>query len=122
MPVLPIYVHYGLGLGTFVVGLVAGTQFAATLVSRLWAGRLADTRGPKPAVLTGLSVAGAAGLLYLFSVHLAATPNTSVANATATTAMMGSSALTTDPVFARWVGIFGSRSTFSNYGKAECTA
>ncbi len=32
MPVLPIHVRQGLGLGTFVVGLVAGTQFAATLI------------------------------------------------------------------------------------------
>ena len=37
MPVLPIHVHDGLGLGTFVVGLVAGSQFAASLISRPWA-------------------------------------------------------------------------------------
>src|SRR3954469_22166254 len=79
MPVLPIYVHQGLGLGTFVVGLVAGAQFAATLLSRLWAGRYADTRGPKRAVIAGLAVAGVAGLLYLISVHFARTPSTSVA-------------------------------------------
>src|SRR3954466_3632884 len=79
MPVLPIYVHQGLGLGTFVVGLVAGAQFAATLLSRLWAGRYAATRGSKPAVIAGLAVAGAAGLLYLISVHFASTPTTSVA-------------------------------------------
>src|SRR3954464_13987008 len=65
MPVLPVYVHQGLGLGTFVVGLVAGTQFAATLISRLWAGRYADVHGPKRAVLAGLSFAGAAGAAYL---------------------------------------------------------
>jgi hypothetical protein len=29
MPVLPLHVHQGLGLSTFVVGLVAGSQFAA---------------------------------------------------------------------------------------------
>ena len=34
MPVLPLHVHDGLGLGTFVVGLVAGSQFAASLISR----------------------------------------------------------------------------------------
>src|SRR3954468_2349761 len=78
MPVLPIYLHQGLGLGTFVVGLVAGTQFAATLLSRLWAGRYADTHGSKQAVLVGLTVAGAAGLLYIASVRFASTPNTSV--------------------------------------------
>jgi len=33
MPVLPLHVHQGLGLGTFIVGLVAGSQFAAALLS-----------------------------------------------------------------------------------------
>src|SRR3982750_3948911 len=79
MPVLPIYVHQGLGLGTFVVGLVAGTQFAATLLSRLWAGRYADAKGAKRAVIVGLVVAGGAGLLYVVSVQFASTPHTSSA-------------------------------------------
>ena len=43
MPVLPLHVHQGLGLGTFIVGLVAGSQFAAALLSRVWAGRNART-------------------------------------------------------------------------------
>jgi hypothetical protein len=34
MPVLPLHVHDGLGFGTFVVGLVAGSQFATSLISR----------------------------------------------------------------------------------------
>src|SRR6266436_1672943 len=51
MPVLPLHVHEGLGLSTFVVGLVAGSQFAASLVCRVWAGRHADTRGAKRAVV-----------------------------------------------------------------------
>ena len=74
MPVLPIYVHQRLGLGTFVVGLVAGSQFAATLISRLWAGRYTDMKGPKSAVLAGLLFAGAAGMAYLVSVQFAAKP------------------------------------------------
>src|SRR5438046_1832264 len=57
MPVLPLHVHQGLGFGTFVVGLVAGSQFAASLVSRVWAGRQADTRGAKQAVIAGLLAA-----------------------------------------------------------------
>ena len=43
IPVLPLHVHHRLGLSTFVVGLVTGSQFAAALVSRLWSGRYADT-------------------------------------------------------------------------------
>src|SRR5437773_11163406 len=65
MPVLPLHVHQGLGLGTFVVGLVAGAQFAASLISRLWAGHQADSRGAKRVVIIGLVAAGVSGLLYL---------------------------------------------------------
>jgi MFS family permease len=54
LPVLPLYVHQGLGLGTFVVGLATGSQFAASLVSRVWSGHFADSRGAKRAVLAGL--------------------------------------------------------------------
>lgn len=78
MPVLPLHVHQGLGLGTFVVGLVAGSQFAAALVSRVWAGRRADVRGAKHAVVVGLIVAAAAGLLYLLSLRFVSAPTISV--------------------------------------------
>lgn len=78
MPVLPIHVHDGLGLGTFAVGLVAGSQFAASLVSRPWAGHFSDRRGAKRGVVAGLIAAAASGLLYLLSIHVAA-PLASVA-------------------------------------------
>jgi len=79
MPVLPLHVHQGLGFGTFVVGLVSGTQFSAALFSRVWAGQHADSRGAKHTVLTGLSVAVAAGLFYLISLRFVAKPEASVA-------------------------------------------
>src|SRR4051812_13923696 len=44
LPVLPLHVHQGLGLSTFVVGLVTGSQFAASLVSRVWSGHYADSK------------------------------------------------------------------------------
>jgi MFS family permease len=78
MPVLPLYVHRGLGFGTFPVGLVAGSQFAAAIISRVWAGRHADARGPKIAVMTGLMVAAVAGLIYLLSLEFANAPAISV--------------------------------------------
>src|SRR5256885_15346339 len=78
MPALPLHVHQGLGLSTFVVGLVAGSQFAASLVSRVWAGRHADSRGAKHTVVVGLVAAAAAGLLYLLSLRFVSTPATSV--------------------------------------------
>lgn len=78
LPVLPLYVHEGLGLGTFVIGLVAGSQFSASLLSRLWAGHYADSRGAKRAIVTGLLIAAAAGLLYLLSLRFVSEPETSV--------------------------------------------
>ena len=78
LPVLPLHVHQGLGLGTFVVGLVAGSQFAASLVSRIWSGQFADRRGARRAVVAGLLAAGASGLLYLLSLLLVGAPAMSV--------------------------------------------
>lgn len=78
MPVLPLHVHNGLGLGTFVVGLVAGSQFAASLISRPWAGHYADSRGAKRGVIVGLLAAAASGLVYLLSLAFSS-PLTSVA-------------------------------------------
>jgi MFS family permease len=79
MPVLPLHVHDGLGLGTFLVGLVAGCQFAAALITRPWAGYFSDKRGPKRAVVAGLLAAVASGLLYLLSLQFTSAPSISVA-------------------------------------------
>jgi MFS family permease len=74
LPVLPLHVHQGLGFGTFLVGLVAGSQFVAAIGSRVLAGRHADARGAKAAVVLGLLIAAAAGLLYLASLRFAGMP------------------------------------------------
>jgi MFS family permease len=79
LPVLPLHVHQTLGLGTVIVGVVAGSQFAISLVSRVWAGRHADSRGAKRAVVVGLVAAAMAGLLYLLSLRFADAPWLSVA-------------------------------------------
>jgi MFS family permease len=78
LPVLPLHVHQGLGLGTFLVGLVAGSQFGAAILSRVLAGRDADASGPKHAVIVGLIIAAAAGLLYRVSLNFVAAPAISV--------------------------------------------
>ena len=78
LPVLPLHVHQGLGLSTFVVGLVTGSQFAASLISRVWSGHYADSRGAKRAVVVGLLTAVVAGLLYLLSLRFVGTPWLSV--------------------------------------------
>src|SRR5438445_4430453 len=79
MPVLPLYVHQRLGLSTFMVGLAAGVEFAAALVSRFWSGRYADTRGAKRAVVAGLLLGAGAGFLYLVSLRLAHVPAAAIA-------------------------------------------
>jgi MFS family permease len=74
LPVLPLHVHRDLGLSTFVVGLITGSQFAASLISRVWSGRYADSRGAKRAVVVGLLTAVVGGLLYLVSLRFVGAP------------------------------------------------
>ena len=78
LPVLPLHVHDGLGLSTFVVGLVTGSQFGASLISRVWAGQYSDRSGPKLAVVAGLLAATLSGALYLASLGCVRTPSLSV--------------------------------------------
>ena len=78
LPVLPLHVHKNLGLSTFVVGIVGGSQFAAAIISRVWSGRCADRRGAKRAVIVGLLTAIAAGVLYLLSLRFVGAPWVSV--------------------------------------------
>lgn len=89
MPVLPVHVHDELGFGTFVVGLVAGSQFAASLISRPWAGHFSDARGAKRGVVAGLLAAAAAGLLYLLSFGFSGSPLISVGILLAGRALLG---------------------------------
>ncbi|OAB49806.1 arabinose transporter [Pseudomonas thivervalensis] len=78
LPVLPLHLHDTLGMGTLVIGLVVGAQFAAALLSRAWAGNFADMRGGKRAVMVGLVTAAVSGLVYLVSLAFVAVPVTSV--------------------------------------------
>jgi MFS family permease len=79
LPVLPLHVHNGLGFGTLMVGIVAGSQFAASLLSRVWSGHASDHRGPKSAVTLGLAAAVVAGTLYFLSLQFTSAPSISVA-------------------------------------------
>jgi MFS family permease len=74
LPVLPLHLHDTLGMGTLVIGLVVGAQFAAALLSRAWAGNFADMRGGKRAVMVGLLMAAVSGLVYLASLAFVAEP------------------------------------------------
>jgi MFS family permease len=74
-----LHVHHDLGLSTFVVGLVTGSQFLAALVSRVKAGMYADRRGARRAVVVGLLAAMSGGVLYVASLPFAGTPVLSAA-------------------------------------------
>lgn len=89
LPVLPLHVHNGLGFGTVMVGFVAGSQFAASLFSRVWSGRTSDNRGPKRAVMVGLAAATIAGVLYLLSLRFTETPVLSITILLAGRAVLG---------------------------------
>ena len=78
LPVLPLHLHYTLDMSPVVVGVTIGCQFAAALLSRAWSGALADTRGGKRAMLLGLPIMAAGGLIYLSSLALIATPTASL--------------------------------------------
>jgi MFS family permease len=65
IPILPIYLHEGIGASTFVTGLVIGLASAFALLGRLFAGKVADHRGRRTALLMGMSFCALAGVLYL---------------------------------------------------------
>lgn len=79
LPVLPLHLKEALGMNATVVGVVVGAQFAAALLSRAWAGNVADLRGPKRAVVGGFVAAALSGLIYLASLLWLDQPVISVA-------------------------------------------
>ncbi|MFL9709594.1 arabinose transporter [Methylobacillus sp. Pita1] len=78
LPVLPLHLHEGLGMGTLVVGMVIGSEFVAALLTRAWAGNYADMRGAKRAMLLGTMMAACSGMVYLISLAFVETPEVSV--------------------------------------------
>jgi MFS family permease len=65
--VLPGYVHDQLGFGAVIAGVTIGLQYLATLLSRPFAGRVADTLGGKRAIRFGLLGIAGCGVLTLLS-------------------------------------------------------
>ncbi|WP_341886984.1 MFS transporter [Variovorax sp. YR752] len=63
MPAVTLHVSQTLGMGNVASGLGVGIAFLSTILSRGWAGRLADERGGKFAMFRGLVLYAAASLL-----------------------------------------------------------
>ncbi|MEG0063419.1 MAG: MFS transporter [Pseudomonas sp.] len=72
--VLPGYVHEQLGFSAIIAGLVIGSQYLATLLSRPMAGRMSDTIGTKRAIVYGLLGIVLSGALTLLSTLLQSYP------------------------------------------------
>lgn len=71
---LPGFVKNDLKFDSFLVGLVIGLQFLATLLTRAYAGKLTDTKGPKLSSKSGILLIILSGIIYLTAVFFSRQP------------------------------------------------
>ncbi|SDD36107.1 Predicted arabinose efflux permease, MFS family [Mucilaginibacter pineti] len=72
--VLPAFIHQTLGLSNIWVGVVIGTQYVTTLATRQFAGKMADHKGGKRSVLTGIITSAFSGILLFMATSLVHPP------------------------------------------------
>lgn len=74
LPVVPVYVTAGLGLGNAWAGLAVGIAFLTTIVTRGHAGNLSDRSGAKLAVMRGFGFYALGALISLMAAVLSQAP------------------------------------------------
>ena len=67
LAVVPAFVHLELGYNPVLAGLAISAQYVATLSSRPFAGRMADSAGGKRAASSGLLMCAMSGIFFFFS-------------------------------------------------------
>ena len=67
LAVLPVFIHQVLGFNTLTAGIVISLQYVTTFFFRGYAGNIVDKKGPKPAVLLGMTGFLISGVLLIIA-------------------------------------------------------
>jgi len=76
--VLPAFIHQSLQLSNIWVGVIIGAQYATTLLTRQLAGKMADHKGGKLSVITGIVFSALSGVMLLAAVSVYSLPQLSL--------------------------------------------
>ena len=67
LAILPVFIHQQLGFSTIIAGMVISLQYVTTFFCRMFAGKIVDKQGPKPAVVMSMATFTISGILLLFA-------------------------------------------------------